>query len=294
VDGILNLNKPAGPTSFTAVSKVKHLLHERQVGHGGTLDPLASGVLPLFLGQSTRVAEYLLEYPKTYRAEVVLGITTDTYDAEGNITCRADATGIQREILEKELSAFRGVISQTPPIYSAIKHKGQPLHKLARRGDCITVESRQVNIYRLDLLDFQTPVVTLEIECSKGTYIRSLAYDLGQRLGCGAYLKNLIRTTYGPFDINKSITLPELEAAVENNAWQHLLHPADSVLSHWLAVTLTPEQIEAVKHGSAILLEDQSGGTRLRAYDGTGQLITLLGYDMGSGRWQPHKVFKAT
>lgn len=293
MEGILNLNKPSGITSFAAVSRVKHLLREKHAGHGGTLDPLASGVLPVFLGRATRVAEYLLEYPKTYRAQIEMGITTDTYDAEGRVISRRDASGVQRETLEAELAQFRGEIAQTPPVYSAIKYKGQPLHRIARRGEVPEmVESRRVHIYHLDLIDYANPVFTLEVECSRGTYIRSLAYDIGLRLGCGAYLKSLERIAYGPFNINNTSTLAELEDIVANGIWPNILWPLDAVLSGWDPVNLSAEQAVDVINGKSMAFPDVKSKTRLRAYDSNRELLALLSFDAGSGCWKPHKVFK--
>jgi len=188
VDGILNINKPRDRTSFSVVAMVRRLSGERRVGHAGTLDPAATGVLPVCLGQGTRVTEYLVDAAKTYRAQIELGVATDTYDASGKITEQGDPSGISREQVESALASFRGTIQQIPPMYSAVKHLGQPLYKLARSGIEVERKSRRAEIYRLEITDWQLPVVTIEVECSKGTYIRSLAYDLGRSLGCGAHL----------------------------------------------------------------------------------------------------------
>ena len=186
MDGILNINKPLGKTSFSIVSMVKRLSGESRVGHAGTLDPAASGVLPVCLGQGTRVIEFLLDAPKAYRAEIEFGVVTDTDDATGKIISRGDPSGINRRKLLSALDSFRGLISQTPPMYSAVKHHGKPLYKLARQGIEVERKSRLRWIYRLELTSWQPPLATIEVECSKGTYIRSLAHDLGQLLGCGA------------------------------------------------------------------------------------------------------------
>ena len=185
MDGILNIRKPSGPTSFSVVARIRKLVDESKAGHGGTLDPLASGVLPVFLGQATRLTEYLMEYPKTYRAEIELGVDTDSYDAEGTVTKTSDASGINLQDVTDALQRFRGEIRQTPPMFSALKYEGQPLYKLARQGQSVEISSRPASIYRLDIVSFKLPFVTLDVECSKGTYIRSLAHDLGVALGCG-------------------------------------------------------------------------------------------------------------
>ena len=180
MDGILNINKPCGKTSFSMVAMVKRLTGERRVGHAGTLDPIATGVLPICLGQGTRVIEFLVDATKTYRAEIELGVTTDTYDADGRIIQRGDPSGISQDHLEAALASFCGLIRQTPPMYSAVKYQGKPLYKLARAGITVERRSRLAKIHRLELVDWQPPVATIEVVCGKGTYIRSLAYDLGQ------------------------------------------------------------------------------------------------------------------
>ena len=197
--GLLNINKPAGMTSFGVVDRVKHLSGERRVGHAGTLDPLATGVLPVCLGQATRVIEFLFDSTKTYRAQIELGITTDTYDSSGKVISIKDASGISREMVGSTLDRFRGPILQTPPMYSAIKHHGQPLYKLARSGIEVERKSRPAQIYGLEITDWQPPVVSLDIICGKGTYVRCLAHDLGEALGCGASMKSLVRLKVGPF-----------------------------------------------------------------------------------------------
>lgn len=291
MDGILNVNKPGGPTSHDIVARVRALLPTHRVGHGGTLDPLASGVLPLFLGQATRLAEHLLEFHKTYRATLELGVSTDTYDAEGQVVGRGDASSVTQEALAEALDAFRGTIQQTPPLYSGVKQRGEPLYRMARRGAAIEVKSRSVHIYRLEAVSFEPPLVTLEIECGRGTYIRSLAHDLGERLGCGAYLKALVRTGYGPFDISSAVFMPQLESAIRDGSWPALVYPMDYILSGWLALTLDNERAAAIRHGSSLSLLAPPGEERLRAYDQNGCLLALLRYDAGTGLWRPRKVF---
>jgi tRNA pseudouridine55 synthase len=206
LDGILNIDKPAGRTSYSVVAAVKRLAGERRVGHAGTLDPDATGVLPVCLGQATRIIEFFTDTTKTYRAVIELGIATDTYDASGKITQRSDPSKIDRAMFESALVSFRGAIRQTPPMYSAVKQRGQPLYKLARAGVTVERKPRPVTVHRLELIAWQPPSATLEIECSKGTYIRSLAHELGQTLGCGAHLKNLMRTRSGIFDVKNSVS----------------------------------------------------------------------------------------
>ncbi len=292
MDGILNINKPPGLTSFAIVSRVRRLAGERRVGHAGTLDPTASGVLPICLGQGTRVVEFLMDAVKVYRARIELGVTTDTYDAAGKVTHQADPSPVSQRRIEAALDSFRGSIEQVPPMYSALKYKGQRLYHLARAGINVSRKSRTAQIHRLDLLGFESPLVTLEIECGKGTYIRSLAHDLGQLLGCGAHLKELARLRYGPFVIEDASTLEQIEQG--ENDWQRLLYPIDFVLSRWPAVVLGEEQEKLVRNGGSIALSegihsDKPG--RCRAYGRDGSFLAVLGLDGEKGHWQPEKVF---
>jgi tRNA pseudouridine55 synthase len=296
LDGILNVNKPAGKTSYGVVARIRRLSGEKRVGHAGTLDPDATGVLPVCLGRATRLVEYLAGAAKTYRAAIVLGAATDTYDAAGAVTQRADPSGIDRAQAEAALAAFRGPIHQTPPMYSALKHKGQPLYKLARAGITVERPSRPVTVYRLEITDWQPPEVTLEVECSKGTYIRSLAHDLGQELGCGAYLKELARTAYGPFKIEDAVSLSQIEETFRSGDQVRLVHPPDYVLQGYPAAAVDGEGEKAIKQGNVLKLEipsvpDVSAGTRCRAYAADGRFLGVLRYLPDKGTWQPEKVF---
>lgn len=290
MDGIININKPSGPTSFAVVAQLRRLVGEGRVGHGGTLDPLASGVLPLFLGRATRLVEYLQEHRKTYRAGIALGVATDTYDAQGRVVATADASGVTRSSIAEALSCFLGAITQTPPVFSAIKRGGRPMYELARQGLASEVDSRQVNIYRLEVIDFCHSLLTIDVECSKGTYIRSLANDLGEKLGIGAHLASLVRTAYGPFNINDAVSLEHLTEMAAGGAVSALVQPMDSVLTLWPMTALTEEQEQDVICGRKLTIE--AGETkRLRAYGPDGHLLALLSLDSESGAWQPNKVF---
>ncbi|MFH1663150.1 MAG: tRNA pseudouridine(55) synthase TruB [Chloroflexota bacterium] len=295
MDGIFNINKPPGNTSFSIVSIVRRLTGERRVGHAGTLDPMASGVLPVCLGRGTRIVEFLLEDSKVYRAQIELGVATDTHDASGSITIRGDSSTIKLERLEQALNSFRGLIQQVPPMFSALKYKGKRLYNLAREGITIKRESRAATIYRLELLDFKTPFVSLEIECSRGTYIRSLAYDLGELLGCGAHLKELVRLSYGPFDIKAAVSPNQLEDAFSNNNWQQFLYPIDTVLSNWSAVVVGDKQEQVIKNGGCVSMENSQAADvnerRCRAYNQNGCFLAVLYFNTERGQWQPEKVF---
>ena len=296
MDGILNINKPQGKTSFSIVAMVKRLSGERRVGHAGTLDPAATGVLPVCLGQGTRVIQFLVEATKAYQAQIELGVTTDTYDASGNITHRGDPSGISQEQLESALSSFRGLIQQTPPMYSAVKHQGRPLYQLARSGIEVNRRSRLTKIHHLELIDWQPPVVTIEVVCGKGTYIRSLAHDLGQRLGCGASLKSLIRLRCGLFDIKDAVSLPQLEDAFRYGYWQRFVYPIDIVLLHWTAMVVSDDTSREIRNGRPLVLAgtdpgEPSSHTHCRVYTPDGCFLGVLRFNPEKGQWQPEKVF---
>jgi tRNA pseudouridine55 synthase len=292
LDGILNIDKPAGITSYGVVAAVKRLAGERRVGHTGTLDPAATGVLPVFLGRATRVIEFLTDTDKTYRAVVELGIATDTYDASGNVTRRSDPSLIGRASLESALDSFRGAIRQVPPMYSAVKHAGRPLYKLARAGVTIERKSRPVTVHRLELVAWQPPSVTLEIECSRGTYIRSLAHDLGQALGCGAHLKTLVRTRCGIFDIKDAVSLPRLEEAFRCGYGENYILPVDAVLQDFDAVIVDDAAEVAIRNGGSLDISGarKAGRKYCRAYSQDGRLLGMMRYLPEKQAWQPKKV----
>lgn len=297
MDGILNINKPWGKTSFSIVAMVKRLSGERRVGHAGTLDPAATGVLPVCLGQGTRVIQFLLDATKAYQAQIELGVATDTYDASGKITHTGDPSGISQEQLESALTSFCGLIQQTPPMYSAVKYQGKPLYKLARAGIKVERKSRLTKIYLLELMDFKPPVVTVKVVCSKGTYVRSIAHDLGQELGCGANLKSLIRLSYGVFDIKDAISLPQLEDAFRYGYWQYFVYPIDIVLLHWTAMVVSDETSRAIRNGCPLVFENDdhrawsSVENHCRVYTPDGCFLGVLRFNPEKGQWQPEKVF---
>lgn len=293
INGILNLNKPKGKTSFDVVALVRRLSGERKVGHAGTLDPEATGVLLVCLGQGTRVIEFLTEAKKSYRAELEFGIATDTYDASGRVTERGDASLLTREQVETAVASFRGSIDQIPPMYSAVKHQGKPLYRLARLGVEVPRKARRVEISRLEIVNWQPPLLTIEVECSKGTYIRSLTHDLGQGLGCGAHLRDLIRLSSGSFHLSDAVTIPELEDAFKQGCWPELIHPIDVALLHLTAVSVDEEGEHSLENGRPLVLaeKDAAAGSRCRAYSRDGHLIALVRYDPEQHCWRPEKVF---
>jgi tRNA pseudouridine55 synthase len=212
MNGILLIDKPPGMTSHDVVRRVRRLLRTRRVGHTGTLDPLATGVLPVAVGEATRIVQFLMEGDKTYRAVLKLGATTTTQDAEGEVLERRPVEGVTADAVAAAARSFEGVIRQLPPMYSALKKDGVPLYQLARQGIEVERELREVRIDRLQILDVHLPFVTLEVDCSKGTYVRTLCHDLGRALGPGAHLVTLRRTRSGPFTESDCVTLEQLEA----------------------------------------------------------------------------------
>ena len=291
MDGIFNINKPTGMTSHDVVAIIRKHLKQKRVGHAGTLDPLASGVLPICVGQATRVAEYLSESGKAYRADINFGTATDTYDAEGTITATASTADLTLNMIEETLEQFRGPQMQYPPRYSAIKIQGQPAYKRARAGEAIVLEPRPIVIYSLEIRDWIPPRLTLAIECSKGTYIRSLAHNLGMQLGCFAYLEALVRTRSGLFTLSDSITLEQLADAVETNSIQHYSFPLDKALEQYPAIELDAETVERIKHGNTFnnTLANNSGLARV--YDTNGAFIAIAEWNEKQLAWQPKKVF---
>lgn len=291
--GIFNIDKPQGMTSHDVVARVRRITRQRKSGHAGTLDPMATGVLPVVLGKATRLVEYLADEDKAYRAVVMLGATSDTYDREGTITPTPDVLMSSREQVEAALEQFRGEIEQVPPMHSAIKVGGKKLYELARAGVEVERQPRRVTITRLDLEVFNPPTLQLSIECSKGTYIRSLAYDLGAALGTGAYLQDLTRTRHGPFALDGAITLEGLEAAFQEDTLQEALYPPEYILRGWRTYTATAEEELAIRQGKTLALSAPAVGEQemLAAKTRDEELLAVLYWDAERGVWQPRKVF---
>lgn len=293
VDGILNVNKPEGKTSYHVVAQLKRISGEKHVGHAGTLDPIATGVLPICFGQATRITQFLTNSSKTYLAQIELGVTTDTFDRQGEIIERRDAGGITTPQIEKALTHFQGVINQVPPAYSALKHQGRRYYELARAGIPIELKPRQVEISKLELINYQSPLITINVDCSKGTYIRSLAHDIGQYLGCGAHLKNLTRLRCGQFCIEDALSLPQIEDAFHKDKWKELIQSIDSPLSSWQAIIVDKEKELAIRNGRSLTLDETSlcSDKYCRAYNLNGNFIAVLQFIPDKKLWHPYKVF---
>lgn len=251
---IVNILKPTGMTSHDVVGKVRKILNIKKVGHTGTLDPDASGVLPICIGKATKVSELILNKDKSYICELTLGITTDTYDSSGEIIERYDEFSISKEELEKAFETQRGEIKQLPPMYSALKVNGKRMCDLVRAGraDEIKLKYRDVNIKELNILSFKDDKVMFYVKCSKGTYVRSICYDIGQTLGCGGHMSFLLRTSSGKFNIDNAITLEELELLRDENKLEEHLYDIDYVLSNLNYIEINPKAIKSYVNGAIV------------------------------------------
>ncbi len=294
MDGILVIDKPGGWTSHDVVAKVRRLTGIRRIGHTGTLDPMATGVLVLCLGQATRIVEYMISHDKRYHAAIGLGIETDTYDALGQVTAQ-HAVDVSEAALRRTLEAFVGDVEQVPPMFSAIKRGGKKLVDLARRGVEVERKPRRVTIRSIDLIDFQSPDVTIDVHCSAGTYVRSLARDVGRALGCGAHLSALTRTAVGDLTLDQAMTLEALEAAVEDGTWPALLRPLDVALSQYPSVTISAQEAARARHGAAVSPpQDVPANVEadlIRVYDPTGRIVGLMRLDPAHDELRPVKIF---
>lgn len=285
-DGILLLDKPAGISSNAALQRAKRIMGVRKAGHTGTLDPFATGLLILLFGQATKVSDYLLNADKRYRATLQLGQETNTGDREGEVVASGSVDFDQTQ-LDVALSRFRGRISQIPPMFSAIKRDGQPLYRLARKGVEIEREARSVEIYSLDLLSWAGEELVLDIHCSKGTYVRSLAQDLGRLLGCGAHIRELRRLSSGSFSIDAAYDLDRLAAARE--ADQCPLQAMDLALQDLPAVTLTENTAYYVRQGQGVVIAHAPAPGRIRLYGPQAQFLGL-GEVMEDGKVAPRRL----
>jgi len=305
MDGILVIDKPQGWTSHDVVAKVRRLTRIKRAGHTGTLDPMATGVLVVCAGQATRVVEYLTGHDKRYRATLRLGVDTDTYDAEGKVTSQRPVE-VSEAALRQALATFVGALEQVPPMYSALKRGGQKLVDLARRGVEIERAPRRVTIHSLDLIAFHPPDAIVDAHCSAGTYVRSLAYDVGRQLGCGAHLAALKRTAAGAFSLDQAVTIERLEAAVVDGSWPALLHPIDAALQALPSIRLGHDDALRARHGMPVSMpatqmpafgdasyqDTHTLEARLvRVYDPAGELIALARCHRAAKELRPEKVF---
>ena len=288
--GVLNVDKGAGETSFTVVNRLRKLTGAHRVGHAGTLDPLATGVLPILFESATRLAEFALRLPKTYVADIHFGFTTATDDAEAEREPVGDPSALTHPDIVQGLEAFTGLIQQEPPAFSAVKVDGMRAYKLARRGEEPRPHAREVEVYEARLLDYSAgaeAVARVEIRCSSGTYLRSIARDLGRRLGVGGYLGRLVRTAYGPLDIGSAIAVDALTTADEVRS---RLLPAEVILPDMERVRLNVEQEAMVRQGRSVRVLPEPGPGLIRAHDLAGRLIALGHADPLRRTFVPEKV----
>jgi tRNA pseudouridine55 synthase len=291
VNGILLLDKPAGMTSNAALQTVKKLYAARKAGHTGSLDPLATGLLPLCFGEATKVSGFLLDADKDYQVLCRFGERTSTGDAEGEVIEQRPVDNISEQQLRAVLDEFLGDIEQIPPMYSALKHKGERLYKLARQGVEVEREARQVTIFDLDLVHLEAPIAEIRVRCSKGTYVRTLVEDIGERLGCGAHVAGLRRLGVGPFDDSGMISMEQLEAvaAESHYALDQLLLPMESGLTQWPDVRLSGDAAFYLRQGQPVLVPKAPTTGWVRLYEGESRFLGM-GEILDDGRVAPRRL----
>ena len=289
ISGVLVVDKPLGLTSHQVVQVIRRGTNIPRAGHTGTLDPRASGVLVVLLGPAVRLSEYISAEDKRYQATIKLGQKTDTFDADGQFTGESEVN-VTMEQFEEVLKDFVGEIQQVPPPFSAVKVNGRRAYDMARKGEKVELEPRTINVYSLEISEWNLPEVVIDVHCSSGTYVRSLAHDLGEKLGCGGYLTGLRRSKSGRFTLKEAIPLSKLSEAFESNAWYQYLIPAAEALAEWPSITLTSEELELVKHGHRISREEGIGNM-VRAISDQGELVALMEFKTEEKEYQPKKVF---
>ncbi|WP_455234690.1 tRNA pseudouridine(55) synthase TruB [Thiogranum longum] len=294
VNGILLLDKPSGITSNDALQQVKRLYFAKKAGHTGSLDPLASGVLPICMGEATKASAFLLDADKRYRVRCKLGIRTATGDAEGEVTQTRAVASYSEEQLEAVFAEFRGSIEQIPPMYSALKHQGQRLYKLARQGVEVEREPRSVEIYELNLAGQGEDWIDISVHCSKGTYVRTLAEDIGEKLGCGAHVSALRRTAVGPYDDRNLVSIETLKELKETDmaAMDKLLLPIESALTQWPDVNLSSDAAFYLQQGQPVLVPHAPTSGWVRLYEGERSFLGM-GEILDDGRVAPRRLMKS-
>ena len=291
ISGILIVDKPSGMTSHDVVAIIRKGTGLRRIGHTGTLDPRASGVLVILIGPAVRLSEYLVSDQKGYEAMIRFGSVSDTYDGDGKVVQTGHEAPEDEEEIMDAMSDFLGEIVQVPPAYSAIKIHGQRAYDLARKGQEVNLNARKVTIYSFDFIEYARPDLTADISCSSGTYIRSIAHDLGQKLGCGAYLSGLRRTLSGNFSLRDAVPLATLQKSFEEGNWYQYLIPAAEALNEYEEVFLDMDTEADILHGRRIPAEPGTHEAMGKAVSEQGELIALLEYMPETKEWKPRKVF---
>lgn len=274
ISGIVLLDKPAGYSSNQAVQKVRWLFQARKAGHTGALDPFATGMLPICLGEASKTAGFMLDADKSYEATAVLGRATATGDTEGETVRDEKVPDLSAGDIDAALARFTGEIRQVPPMYSALKHEGRPLYALAREGKTVQREARAITIHSLERLGWNSPELVFRVHCSKGTYVRTLAEDIGNDLGSCAHLRALRRLTVGPFSESGMQTLEDLEAKAESGALDDVLLPVDAGLVHWPEIRLDEIRETRFRHGNPVPVDERVSG-QVRVYSESGRLLGL-------------------
>ena len=289
ISGVLVVDKPVGMTSHDVVQIIRRGTNIRRAGHTGTLDPRASGVLVILIGPAVRLSEYVSASDKRYQAIIRLGSKSDTYDLDGRITS-SSPVNVTQEQFNEALQKFVGEIKQTPPPFSAVRVQGHHAYEMARKGEEVNLEPRIITVHSLEVVEWTPPEITVDVHCSSGTYVRSLAYDLGEALGCGAMLAGLRRTKSGRFTLKDAVPLRKLVESFDGGTWYKYVIPAAEALSEWKALTLNNEQVESIRHGHRIAGEGKEG-EMVRGITEQGELVALLEFDSISKEYQPRKVF---
>jgi tRNA pseudouridine55 synthase len=294
LSGIVLLDKPVGIGSTQVLQRVKNLFQVRKAGHTGSLDRLASGLLPLCFGEATKVSGFLLDADKRYRSTFRLGVVTNTGDAEGEVLERHDPPELEERDILEVMAEFKGEIEQIPPMHSAIKHQGQRLYKLAHQGVTVERQPRRVTIHRLELLEIGDGCLRVEVDCSKGTYIRTLAEDIGRRLGCGASVENLHRLGAGPFDAKDMVAYAELEERAERglDALDEVVLPIEAAVAHWPGVSLPDAVAYYLRRGQPVLVPHAPTEGWVRIFAG-GHRFVGIGEVLDDGRVAPRRLMNA-
>ena len=294
ISGVLVVDKPVGMTSHDVVQIIRTGTGLRRAGHTGTLDPRASGVLVVLVGPAVRLSEFVSASDKRYQAIIRLGSTTDTFDADGKVTQAARPVDVTEPQFEKVLATFVGEIEQVPPPYSAVKVQGRKAYEMARQGEEVELAPRKITVHHLEVLEWAPPEVVIDVHCSSGTYVRSLANDLGATLGCGAYLVGLRRTKSGRFSLREATPLRKLQEAFHAGNWYQYLIPAAEALAEWPVIELSPEDMENVRHGHRVKAGPDAKPGHARGVSTQGELVALMELvtgETGDPEWQPKKVF---
>lgn len=297
MNGIINIYKEKGFTSHDVVAKLRGIFKQKKIGHTGTLDPDAQGVLPVALGNATKVCDLITDKDKAYRCVLLLGLTTDTQDISGKELSRSEVTASEEEIV-RAIKGFVGEYDQIPPMYSAIKIQGKKLYELAREGKEIERPARRIRIYGIDIKEINLPRVTMEVSCSKGTYIRTLCHDIGEKLACGGVMEDLLRIRSGEFDLSSAIKLSEAERLVKEGGIEERIIPVDRVFPSLKGVKCSAEAGKLLINGNRIPKDFISGdkeglknGENVRLYDDAGTFIGVYEYRSGAGDFKPVKLF---